>query len=179
MQLKVKDMAKSNEINILGNKGDKIGSLTLDKYGSYFIDKGRRRMEGTQSQGRSAKKGSVPLTDAYVLCFNETEPVFNYLGYNQKEVAEILEINASTIYRWKKSKKSEPLGKLQSKVILQIDEIIAKGIKIFGSEEGFKVWLDMPNYALGDIKPIELLKDPYNIEIVDNAIEAMSWGNIT
>lgn len=59
-----------------------------------------------------------------------------------------------------------------------IDHIITKGIRIFGSEEKFKEWLHTTNQALGDKKPIELLKDPYGIEVVDNAIEAMSWGNI-
>lgn len=103
--------------------------------------------------------------------------MFNYLGYSQKEVAEVLEIDTSTISRWNKLQKDELLGKFQSKAIRHIDEIIAKGIKIFGSEENFKVWLNTPNYGLGEIKPIELLKDPYEIELVDNALEAMSWGN--
>lgn len=59
-----------------------------------------------------------------------------------------------------------------------INHIITKGIRIFGSEENFKEWLNTTNYVLGDRKPIDLLKDPHGIDLVDNAIEALSWGNV-
>lgn len=161
------------EISIIDEKGEKIDSITIDgkPYG-YFMKKGKRKV----SSIREPKGGIVQ--DYYVLTFNEIEPVFSYLGYTQKEIAEVLEISPSTLSRWKKNDKEPLLGKLQSKLVLYIDEIICKGVRLFGSEEKFKVWLKTPNFALGDKKPVELLKDPYEVEKVDNAIEAMSWGSL-
>lgn len=110
------------------------------------------------------------------LLYGQIKPIMKYLGYSIQEMADILEVNSSTLSRWKKDDK--PIGKMRSKTIYDIDRILSKGIGIFGSEPAFKKWLNTSNYALGDKKPLELLKDPYGIELVENAIEAMSWGNI-
>jgi putative toxin-antitoxin system antitoxin component (TIGR02293 family) len=154
----------SNEIKILGAKGNTIGSIRVDIPKSHFI-----------------KSASIPTARVHqskkILAFEEVKPMFRYLGYSQQEVAEVLEVNPSTLSRWDKNEKSIPIGKLRSKTLFDIDHIIAKGVRIFGSEDNFKHWLNTPNYALGDVKPIELLKDPYGVEVVDNAMEAMSWGN--
>jgi putative toxin-antitoxin system antitoxin component (TIGR02293 family) len=96
------------------------------------------------------------------------------LGFRQKELADFLHVDASTITRWKKNETE--IGILRAKIILDIDEIIAKGVRIFGSEADFKDWLASLNYSLGDQRPIELLKDPYGTEAVDEALEAISWG---
>lgn len=52
-----------------------------------------------------------------------------------------------------------------------------EGVRIFGGEKEFRNWLDSANYALGDAKPVEMLKDPYGVEQVDSALESISWGN--
>jgi uncharacterized protein (DUF2384 family) len=51
-------------------------------------------------------------------------------------------------------------------------------VKVFGSEKQLKEWLSTVNQALGNQKPIELIKSPYGIELVDNAMEALLWGNV-
>lgn len=154
----------SNEIRILGSKGNIIGSIKVDIPKSHFI----KSVSKPTSRAQQSKK---------ILAFEEVKPMFRYLGYSQQEVAQVLEVNPSTLSRWDKNEKSTPIGKLRSKTLFDIDHIIAKGVRIFGSEDNFKNWLNTTNYALGDVKPIELLKDPYGVELVDNAIEAMSWGN--
>jgi putative toxin-antitoxin system antitoxin component (TIGR02293 family) len=161
------------ELRILGKTGEKIDSIIIvDKYHRHFLLRDRRKA----SPIKKNKDGLGPAHD--VLSFYEIEPVFSYLGLTQKEIAEILEVSPTTLSRWKKNGKEPFIGKLRSKFIWQIDEVIAKGVKLFGSEENFKVWLDAPNFALGGRKPVELLKDPYAVEKVDNAIEAMAWGNL-
>lgn len=107
--------------------------------------------------------------------YDEVEPLMEFLDFNQKESAEFLEVDPGTISRWKKNPKY--IGRLRSKNLLDIDEIIAKGVRIFGSEDAFKEWLNTTNYALGDVVPIELLKDPFGVSLVDEAIEALSWGS--
>lgn len=109
--------------------------------------------------------------------YNQIKPLLNFLGYNQGDSSELLETNASTLSRWKNSEKPVDIGKLRSKVVLDIDEIIAKGVRIFGNEQLFQDWLNTTNYSLGDAKPVDLLKDIYSIELVEDAIDALSWGS--
>lgn len=108
------------------------------------------------------------------LDFHETSVLFEFLDYTNQDIAELLEVDPSTLFRWKKEDRK--LSKSLSKNLLEMDQIIAKGIRIFGSEEGLSAWLQLPNAALCDQKPAELLKNPYQIARVDQALEALSWG---
>lgn len=145
---------------IIGSSGS-VKTIIVDNHNTYFL-KLKRSGNSTDIQTE--------------LFYGQIKPIMEYLGYSMQEMADILEVNPSTISRWKKDDKS--IGKLRSKTIYDIDRILFKGIGILGSEPAFKKWLNTGNYALGDKKPLELLKDPYGIELVENAIEAMSWGNI-
>jgi putative toxin-antitoxin system antitoxin component (TIGR02293 family) len=149
-------------VKILNQKGELVQTISTKENPHYFIEKGKKPYQ----------------VEYQVLKFEEAMPVFDYLGYSQKEVAEVLEVNASTLSRWNKNKKDNPMGKLQSKIVNQIDEIIAKGVALFGSQETFKQWLETPNFGLGGQKPLDMLKDPYALEKVEESLEAMSWGNV-
>ncbi len=109
--------------------------------------------------------------------YDQIKPLLDFLGYNQGDSSELLETNASTLSRWKNSDKPVDIGKLRSKIVLDIDEIISKGVRIFGDERLFQDWLNTSNYSLGDVKPVDLLKDVYSIELVEDAIDALSWGS--
>ena len=79
-----------------------------------------------------------------VLRYREIKPIINFLGYSQKEAAEMLGVSCGTLYKWEKNEKEVLLGRLQSKLMWEIDEVIAKGVKLFGSEENLKNWLNTP-----------------------------------
>ncbi|MGB7394733.1 MAG: antitoxin Xre/MbcA/ParS toxin-binding domain-containing protein [Pricia sp.] len=108
------------------------------------------------------------------LFYKDIVALIDFLGFRQKDLADFLHVDASTITRWKKSQTE--IGILRAKIILDIDEIIAKGVRIFGNEADFLDWLATENYALGDRRPLDMLKDPYGTETVDEALEAISWG---
>ncbi|HEA28401.1 MAG TPA: DUF2384 domain-containing protein [Leeuwenhoekiella sp.] len=109
------------------------------------------------------------------LSYDDIAPLISFLGYNQLELSQFLDVNPSTISRWKSQDSN--LGSLRSKNIVEVDKIIAKGVRIFGSEIGFQEWLQTTNTALGDQKPWDLLKNPFDVEVVNNALEALSWGS--
>jgi putative toxin-antitoxin system antitoxin component (TIGR02293 family) len=109
------------------------------------------------------------------LSFGDIAPLITFLDYNQQDLAHFLDVNPSTISRWKTQ--DSALGMLRSKNSVEVDRIIAKGVRIFGSEIGFQMWLRAMNTALGDVKPRDLLKNPFEVETVDNALEALSWGS--
>lgn len=112
-----------------------------------------------------------------VLSYSKVEPMLQFFEYNQKEIANFLEVDPATISRWKKGKNE--IGKLRTKNMFEIDQIVANGIRIFGNEEKFKSWLFTINHSLGGVKPIELLKNPFGAKKVSEAIDALSWGNFS
>lgn len=111
-----------------------------------------------------------------VLDFHETSQFFDYLNFTTQDIAEVMEVDPSTLFRWKKEDRK--LSRSLTKNLLEMDQVITKGIRIFDSEELLSQWLHTPNSALGDQGPATLLKNPYQITLVDQALEAISWGNI-
>jgi len=109
------------------------------------------------------------------MSFADTKPLFEYLGYSQHEVAELMEVDPSTLSRWKKEDKI--LTRLLTKNIMDMDKIVFKGVRIFGSEALFSGWLHTSNVSLGDRIPADMMRDPYGVELVEEALESMSWGS--
>ncbi len=155
--------------------GNKIHRSTLDKVKTDFVNKELR----DSAINKFSAIHFLPESAEENPTFNYSEilPLLKYLGYTQEESSELLETNSSTISRWKNSDKPVDIGRLRSKVVLDIDGIVSKGVGIFGNEELFQEWLNTSNYALGDVRPVELLKDVYSIELVEDALEALSWGS--
>lgn len=127
-------------------------------------------------QDSPALVGEAVETYAASLDFKETAILFDFLDFTQADISELLEVDPSTLFRWKKEDRK--LTKILTKNLLEMDQIIAKGIRIFGSEALLSQWLHAPNPSLGHQKPAALLKNPYGIARVDEALEAISWGNI-
>jgi len=110
------------------------------------------------------------------VAFHDTSELFDFLNYTQHDVSEALEVDPSTLSRWRKEDKK--LTKVLTKNILDIDQVIAKGVRIFGSKELLSKWLQAENPSLGNQRPAALMKSPYGIARVDEAMEAMSWGAV-
>lgn len=108
--------------------------------------------------------------------FHDTGRLFDFLHFTQHDVSEALEVDPSTLSRWRKEDKK--LTRVLTKNILDIDQVIAKGIRIFGSEEQLSKWFQVENASLSNQKPAALMKSPYGIARVDEAMEAMSWGAV-
>ena len=154
----------TQEWTILDHKGQVLQRLSVKPPSQYFFPH-----SGSMVTEEPGSYGST-------MDFKSTQPLFDFLGFSQQDVAEMMEVDPSTLFRWRKDDKK--LNKLLTKAILDMDKLIAKGIRIFGSEEHFSEWLHTVNYALGDQKPFDLIKDPYGLELLDEALEAISWGNV-
>ena len=163
--MKVKQHSpKLKEWKILNDKGQILDRVPIIPPAQYFFSHSDSML--------MEERGTYNKT----VNFKSTQPLFDFLGFNQQDVAEMMEVDPSTLFRWRKEDKK--LNKLLTKAILDMDKLIAKGIRIFGSEENFSEWLHTVNYSLGDQKPFELMKDPYGVELLDDALEALSWGNV-
>jgi putative toxin-antitoxin system antitoxin component (TIGR02293 family) len=57
--------------------------------------------------------------------------------------------------------------------------IIAQATRVFGSKDEAELWLERPAPALGDEKPIELLRTPPGIQLVKQYLTRIEYGVYT
>lgn len=90
------------------------------------------------------------------------------------EWAAILGISTKSLLRHKQSGKE--FKPLQSEKIMAIAEVVAAGKEAFGDVEKFKLWLGTPNFALGRLRPLELLRDSYGKDLVLGELTRIEYG---
>ena len=95
--------------------------------------------------------------------------------FTESDWANFLDISVKSLQRYKSSP-SHQFKPIHSEKILELAEVTKVGMDVFGTIEKLKLWLNTPNYALGNIKPIELLKDSYGKELVMNELIRINHG---
>lgn len=114
------------------------------------------------------------LIEAGILS-KEVEPIIEYLDLKVPEVARAAAVSPSTVSRWKGD---SSIGVPGSNQFFRIDEVIKKGVDLFGGLEEFRSWLHNPNMALGNMVPAKLITSHIGVEIVDEALDALHYGNV-
>lgn len=95
--------------------------------------------------------------------------------FTENDWATFLDISTKSLQRYKKE--SDYVFKpIHSEKIIELAEVTNLGKAIFDSTEQFYTWLNSSSLALGNIKPIELLKDSYGKEIVINELNRIDQG---
>lgn len=94
--------------------------------------------------------------------------------FNESDWANFLDISAKSLQRYRQSSKSFKPN--QSEKIIEMAEVTHVGVDVFGDMEKFRLWLHTPNYALGNLKPMELLKDSYGKEMVISELTRINYG---
>lgn len=95
--------------------------------------------------------------------------------FNDENWASFLGISIKSLQR-NKVKEDFIFKPLQSEKILELAEVTSLGNAIFDTEEQFYLWLNTPSFALGNLQPIELLKDSYGKEMVVNELNKIDQG---
>jgi len=88
--------------------------------------------------------------------------------------ADFLDISTKSLQRYKQTSKS--FKSIQSEKIIEMAEVTHVGLDVFGDMEKFKLWLETPNFSLGNLKPMELLKDSYGKELVISELIRINYG---
>lgn len=88
--------------------------------------------------------------------------------------ADFLDISTKSLHRYKQSSKS--FKSIQSEKIIEMAEVTNVGLDVFGDMDKFKLWLETPNFSLGNLKPLELLKDSYGKELVISELTRINYG---
>ncbi len=93
---------------------------------------------------------------------------------SESDWANFLDISTKSLHRYKMtSKRFKPY---QSEKIIEMAEVTHVGIDVFGDLDKFKLWLNTQNFALGNVKPMELLKDSYGKELVMSELTRINYG---
>jgi len=98
----------------------------------------------------------------------------HYTPFTDNDWANILDISTKSLQRYKQT--SKQFKSIQSEKIIEMAEVTNIGLDVFGGMDKLKLWLDTPNYALGNLKPFELLKDSYGKEMVISELTRINYG---
>lgn len=98
----------------------------------------------------------------------------NYTPFTEDNWADFLDISTKSLQRYKQT--SKIFKPIQSEKIIEMAEVTNIGVDVFGDMEKFKLWLDTPNFSLGKLKPMELLKDSYGKELVISELTRINYG---
>lgn len=106
---------------------------------------------------------------------SEIEFLVDYLELNVPEIAKAADVSTSTVSRWKTNSR---IGKSGAAQFFKIDEVVKKGVDVFGNLTDFKRWLNSPNMALGNVTPISLITSPIGVDRVDASLDALIYGDV-
>ncbi len=95
------------------------------------------------------------------------------MALTQKDLAELTSTSLRTFQRYENDKKLNPIV---SESMIQLTEIIRLGFDVFEDRDTFIKWLNTANKALGQRKPIELLKFRTGSDLVRNLLGQIQYG---
>jgi len=98
----------------------------------------------------------------------------HFTPFSEDDWADFLDISRKSLQRYKQT--SRIFKPIQSEKIIEMAEVTKLGLDVFGDLEKFKLWLETPNFSLGNLKPIELLKDSYGKELVTSELTRINYG---
>jgi putative toxin-antitoxin system antitoxin component (TIGR02293 family) len=102
------------------------------------------------------------------------DKIQDFTPFSESDWAMFLDISTKSLQRYKQSHKT--FKPIQSEKIIEMAEVTKVGLEVFSDIEKFKLWLNTPNYALGSITPIELIKDSYGKELVIAELTRIQYG---
>ena len=77
--------------------------------------------------------------------------------FTEDNWADLLGLSSKSLQRYKQTSKS--FKPIQSEKIIEMAEVTNIALDVFKDMKKFKLWLETPNFSLGDLKPMDLLKD--------------------
>jgi putative toxin-antitoxin system antitoxin component (TIGR02293 family) len=78
--------------------------------------------------------------------------------------SDALDLSLKSLQRY--SQTNRRFDPIHSEKIIELAEVIEFGKNVFGDNQKLKLWLETPNFALGKLRPMDLLKYSYGKEMV-------------
>ena len=95
--------------------------------------------------------------------------------FSDQEWSDFLDISLKSLQRYKKES-HYVFRSIHSEKIIELMEVTAAGLEVFDKGEDFASWLNASSHALGNRRPIELLRDSYGKELVLNELHRIDQG---
>jgi putative toxin-antitoxin system antitoxin component (TIGR02293 family) len=99
-----------------------------------------------------------------------------YLSVSMNQIAALLPITERTIQRYNRS---QHFNQAVSEQILQIAEVIAKGVEVFEDKNNFLAWMQQSNVSLGNKPPLSLLNSRFGTEMVLDELGRIEHGVVS
>lgn len=99
--------------------------------------------------------------------------VQKYLLKNLNELANLTGMSSRNLSRYTELDK---LPEKASEAVLQLAQIISRGLEVFGDENTFRTWLHEPNGAIEGKKPEELISNRFGAQLVLDILSRIEWG---
>ncbi len=96
-----------------------------------------------------------------------------YLSFPIDQMAALLPISGRTIQRYNSR---QHFNRAVSEQILQIAEVVAKGVEVFEDKDHFLLWMKQPNVALGNRTPLNLLSSRFGTQMVLDELGRIEHG---
>jgi len=103
------------------------------------------------------------------------ELIQDYTPFSENDWANFLDISTKSLQRYRASSVHH-FKPIHSEKIIEMAEVTKVGLDVFGDMEKLRLWLNTPSYALGNLKPLELLKDSYGKELVISELTLINHG---
>ena len=94
--------------------------------------------------------------------------------FSEQDWADFLDMSTKSLTRYRQT--ARQFKPIQSEKIIEMAEVTHEGLEVFGDPDKFRLWLETPNFSLGNLKPIELLKDSYGKEMVMGELVRINHG---
>ena len=104
---------------------------------------------------------------------NALSHLAKFLSFTMSQMAALLPVTERTIQRYARKKH---FNRVVSEQILQIAEVAAKGAEVFEDRDKFLAWMDHPNRALADKRPLSLLNSRFGAEMVLDELGRIEHG---
>ncbi len=107
---------------------------------------------------------------------NMVQEVTELYGIRNEQMAGMLNISSKTLSRYMVSEKK--LDSISSELLLKLVALFNHGTEIFGNVESFHSWLEKPAVGLGDKVPFNYLYTSGGIDLVDEEITRIEYGDL-
>lgn len=94
------------------------------------------------------------------------------LGLSQ--IASILSSSEPTLYR--RIKENQSLPKQEAIKLLEATDLFIFGEEVIGNRQDFFKWMELPNTALGGLKPIQVISYPEGISKVRDLLTRIEYN---
>ncbi len=97
----------------------------------------------------------------------------NYLGISMDKMSSLMHTSYRNIQR---KDDNELLDVYKSEQVIEVAQVVSKGLDIFGSKENMQQWLHSDIIALGNKKPIDLLDTSFGIRMIYKVLGRLEHG---